>query len=136
MTTDFGLDVLDDLQRSQEEGIDVPIYAPGNPESVLLTIKVVGPDSTQQARATERSNEELAARGALTPLTREENAESAYRFLARCCKGWTAKSKDGVDVPFSEDAAIEMFRRYPLIKQAVDQAAGTRARFIRRSPTA
>jgi hypothetical protein len=132
--TDFGLDTLDRLQAAQETGLPVPIYQPGT-DKVLFNIHVAGPDSRQQARAVERNGEELAARGALTPLTREENEEANVKFLARCCTGWDLRHNDA-DVPFTEENAIELLTRYKLVREAVNRTTSDRAPFIKRSQTA
>ncbi|GJE00544.1 hypothetical protein [Methylobacterium isbiliense] len=133
---DFGLSSYDDLQRSQDDGVDVPVYNPGS-DAVLFTIRVHGPDSAQQDRARERQAEESALRGQQMPLTRDEILQQDLVFLARCCSAWTARDPaSGAAIPFTEEAAVELFRRYRPIRAAVDGAAANRARFIRRSPTA
>lgn len=135
MSPDFDLDCLDELQAAQEEGIEVPILKPGT-QDVLLTIRVAGPDSAQQARAMERAQEEAIARGAQTPMTRVESAAENALFLARCCMAWTAKDRAGASIPFTEANVVAMLGRYKLIRASIDAAAGSRARFIKRSPTA
>jgi hypothetical protein len=129
---DFGLKALDDLQQNQDEGANIPILVPGS-ETPLMHIRVSGPDSKQQARAFERDAEELAARGSVTPLTRQEGAERGTRLLARCCMGWDAKTPNGEDIPFTEDAIFELLNRYKVIREQVDAAAYNRSRFIKRS---
>lgn len=129
---DFGLDAFDDLQKAQDEGIEVLVLKPGT-EDVLMRIRVCGPDSKQQARATEKDAEELAARGAVNPLTRQETYDRGTRFLARCCMGWDAKNRNGEEVLFSEDAAFELLSRYKPIREQVDVAVSNRSRFIKRS---
>ena len=135
MPPTFDLDCLDELQATQDEGIDVPIHRPGTQE-VLFTIRIAGPDSAQQARAMERAQEEMVARGAQTPLTREETEAANILYLARCCMAWTAKDKAGVDVPFTEPNLIALLGRYRLVRATVDAAAASRSRFIKRSQTA
>ena len=127
---DFGLSDYDDLQASQEAGIDLPVFRPGT-EEVMFTIRVHGTDSAQVRRANERANEESVARGEQMPLSRDEILAQSCLFLARCCSGWTHPS-----VEFTEENAAEMFRRYTPIRVAVDQTVSARARFIKRSKTA
>ena len=129
---DFGLKALDELQQNQDEGANVPILVPGS-ETPLMHIRVSGPDSKQQARAIERDAEEMAARGAVNPLTRQEAAERGTRLLARCCMDWDAKDSGGQPIPFTEDAVYELLNRYRVVREQVDAAAYNRARFIKRS---
>lgn len=135
MSPDFDLDCLDELQAAQDQGLEVPILKPGT-QDVLFTIRVAGPDSAQQARAMERAQEEAIARGAQTPLTREENEAANVLYLARCCMAWTAKDKAGANIPFTEGNVVAMLGRYKLVRSTVDAAAANRVRFIKRSPTA
>lgn len=132
---DFNLPDYDNWLRTQEEGIQVPIYRPGT-EEVLMNISVAGPDSEQQRRATERITEENIARGRQTPMTSQEQREQGWRFLAMCCKGWDAKDSQGNPIPFTEDNAFQLFSRYAPIREQVDAASANRLRFIKRSLTA
>lgn len=132
---DFHLPELDELRTAQEEGVLIPILMPGT-QQTLLNVRVTGPDSEAHRRAIERGSEEYTARGALTPLTPAEQKTASCRFLARVCTGWDAKDSQGQVIPFTEDAAAELFERYPLIREQVDNAAANRARFTKRSPTA
>lgn len=125
---DFDED-LDALQRAQDEGIEVPILKPGT-QDVMLTIRVCGPDSAQAGRALERDAEERLA--APTPPTREESADRSARLLARHCMSWDAKTTGGEPVPFTEDAAFEALRRFPVLRVAVDRVAGSRDLFAAR----
>lgn len=130
MSLDFGLQALDDNLTAQEEGLDVHVVKPGTQDR-LLTIRVSGPDSKQQKRVVERSSEEALARGSVNPLTSSEQEDNLCKFVARCCISWSFA--DGRDIEFNEDNVAELFRRYPMIRKQVDQAAGDRNRFIKRS---
>lgn len=135
MSLDLDLDCLDENLAIQNEGIDVPVFKPGT-QDVLFTVGVMGPDSDQQRRAQERGAEEAVARGSISPPTREEQDEISARYLARCCFRWTLKDRSGNPVPFSEATAFDLIKKHPVIRQAVDLAAGNRARFTKRSPNA
>lgn len=99
-------------------------------------ITIYGMDGEQYAEAKEERARDMLARtsaGVTTTLTKEERAMFTATTLARCTKGWRGieSEEDGKPIPFSLDAAIQLYLRYPAIQDQINEEVARRANFVK-----
>src|SRR5690606_31293270 len=126
-TAQIDLAAFDGLAEAQEEGIEVAILHPGTGEDLGIVIRVAGPDSARQRQAREQQVDRRLRKRSAKPLSAGELADAARRTLAAAVIGWNRVVIDGKEIPFSTEAAVALFQRFPWIQEQVDQAAGSRA---------
>lgn len=140
---DFALDAID-TQRGSNEGAHLTVLGLDglpylNTKGEKHTLHLAGPDSAVYSRSmhaqTQRRIEAAAAaaeRGeqATAPDPEEAKADAA-EVLARCTKGWSGfLGRDGEPLPFSTDAARELYLRFPVIREQADRFVSRRANFL------
>lgn len=124
------LSKFDGLTEAQEKGIAIPILTPtGEPTGIVIT--VAGPDSDRQRKAVQKQVDERLRRRSNKPMTAAEMSESAVRMLASSVVGWNNVQIGEDTIPFSVDAAVSLFQRFPWIREQVDAVAGDRASFLK-----
>ena len=124
----------------QATSAEVAIKLPdGTPTGVVF--EIAGPEHPERKRikfALERKQIAHFRKTGKTDLPDPEEFESAkHENLAAYTLGWRGYSVDGIDVPFSKDAALALYRD-PKMSWLVDQldaAIGDKELFIRRSAT-
>lgn len=135
----FDLAPFDTLPKA-ENGATVPLLRldTGEPfvaRGVALTFTVCGTDSDRYQQAVAAVSEwrvAEAARGG-KPSSREFTA----RVLSKITVGWTGLfSTEGVAVPVSEEAALEIYRNFPAIADQIERFVLDRANFLPGSPIA
>jgi hypothetical protein len=103
------------------------------------TLHLLGPDSDVYARAmhdlTQRRINEAAAaadRGEKpTPADPISARADASDVLARCTRNWAGfLDGAGEPIPFTLDAARELYNRFPLIREQADAFVSRRANFL------
>lgn len=127
-----------DTVKGANEGFDVQIYHPGTNEDLGITIRVLGKDSDEfQKKSREQSKKRMAkmSKGgfrstAAVPV--EEIERDGLELLAACTKSWDGIVVDGKAVDCTQPNAIDIYERFPWIKEQVDTAIGDRANFIKR----
>jgi hypothetical protein len=128
-----------DTVKGANEGFDVRIYHPGTNEDLDITINVLGKDSDEfQKKSREQSKKRMAkmSKGgfrATSTVPVEEIESDGLELLAACTKSWTGVVIEGKAVAFSHEAAVDLYTRFPWIKEQVDTAIGDRANFIKGS---
>lgn len=141
---DFKLDAID--TSAAIEGVDIPLKrVDGEPLLNALgkpvTLRLIGSDSPEYRRLTrkharariERSKKtkgDAVLDDAILDAMEGEDLE----LIIACTKGWDGvlDSKDK-PVPFSPEAAGELYRRFPLAREQADRAIVDRAHFIKAS---
>lgn len=143
-----------DTVKGSNEGFDVSIYHPGTNADIGIIITVLGKDSDAFQEKSRQQNKKRMAKLTkggfraqnLTPAPEEIEADG-IALLAACTKGWktlAVKDKEGnivepikdtiliggKELPFTEENAINLYGRFPWIKEQVDVAIGDRANFI------
>jgi len=131
-TNGLDLAVFDQMQKAQEEGIDVPIRGPDG-KDLGFSIKIAGPDSERQRRAIDTIRDERLQSMDPTPLTAEQIGHQNIRGIALATISWTPFKLDGMEPPCTENQAIALYKRFPFIREQVEAKAGSRASFIRHS---
>lgn len=128
----FDLSAFDENLRMQEEGIEVKIVGPNGKETGL-TITVCGPDSTRAQQASfalQKEIEEEAAKEGNPDLNKpEDQRRRQISYLAKMTKGWN-KPIGNDRLTYSEENAIAIYSKYPLIENQVRFAADRRSSFI------
>lgn len=128
----FDLSAFDDNLRLQEEGIAVKIVGPNGKETGLI-ITVCGPDSSRAQAASSALRKEIeeqaAKEGNPDINTPEDQRRREISYLAKITKGWNKPI--GQDrLAFSEENAIAIYTKYPLIENQVRHTADRRSSFI------
>lgn len=125
-----------DTVAGANKGFDVKIYHPGTLADLGITITVLGKDSDEFQKISRRQQKKRldriskgGFRGA-TSLSSEETEKDGIELLAACTTGWTGVVIKGEDVPFSIDNAVDLYSKFPWIKEQVDTAIGDRANFL------
>lgn len=124
----------------QATSAEVAIKQPdGTPTGVV--IEIAGPEHPERKRikwALERKALSRYQKTGKVEMPDPEEAEaSKHENLATYTLGWKGYSVDGVDVPFSKSAALDLYRD-PKMAWLVDQieaALGDKELFIKRSAT-
>jgi len=130
----FDLGVVDTRKRS-EEGVELQILgADGFPVQVrgeTLAIVLAGPDSDRfaegQRKAQKRQMEAAEKRQELP------DGEFMAIVLSHCAISWTGvyhPGEKGKAIPCSPEAAFELFKQYPWIREQAKGFAGLRANFL------
>lgn len=129
-----------DTVKGANEGFDVRIYHPGTNEDLDIIINVLGKDSDEFVKVSRAQNKKRLAKmtkggfrsANMTPPP-EEIESDGVALLAACTKSWSGVIIEGKEIPFTTDAAIALYERFPWIKEQVDTAIGDRANFIKGS---
>lgn len=129
-TTDLA--VYDGLKKTQEDGIDVHIKDPAG-HDLGMVIRVAGPDSERQKKAVQKLQDERLQSEDVMPMTAEEIARRQVRGLAMSVIGWSKTIVGGRELKYSEENAVELFNRFPWIREQVEAKAGKRAAFLKLS---
>lgn len=122
------LSLLDTVSRANE-GVEVEIVSPRTGRPSGLTIVVYGKDSQVYRDALKAVYERRTKRTDPSPITVEEAESESAEILARCTKSWNAE-EDGKPVALTVDAAMSVYRRYPVIRDQVDRAIADRGNFL------
>jgi hypothetical protein len=96
-------------------------------------ITVIGRDSDEyRAIRTERTRmlADRASAGQSDEFTQAELDTLACELLGRCTKGWRGITQKGEAIVFSEKAAMDLYAKYPAIREQVNVFIGERANFI------
>jgi hypothetical protein len=129
------LSLLDENLFLQEEGIPVEIMGPTNKPTGLI-IDVFGPDSSRAQKASRdlqaEMEREAAKEGNLDLDSPEAQRRRQISYLAKVTKGWNKPPQvDGEKLEFSEENAIRLFTKYPIIENQVRFKADRRGSFIK-----
>lgn len=118
-----------DTVTRANDGVEIELrrLTDGSPSGAF--IKVYGIDSDVfRAIQTERAQDALAREAKRAPaLTPAEVEERAIRTLARCTIGW--RGIEGIP-EFSVEAAADLYRKYPAIREQINVAIADRANFL------
>lgn len=105
-------------------------WVDGTPTGIVF--KMVSTDSQQHDTVSRAHAKARLARADEKPSIDQLSKEAAEKF-ASCIVGWTGLTKDGVDIPYSPEKAIElmMYPQLEFIREQVGGFATTRAHFFR-----
>lgn len=125
----FALEKLKKLKDRSEEGVWVELLdiETGEPSGGFMLL--IGAESAEFAKITHRmANAKAKRRG---PMTSETAEADNLDLLAACTMDWKGIEDAGEPVPFSREAARELYKAYPSLRAQVDRAIGDRAAFLR-----
>ena len=130
---------FDEAVKKQGAGILVPILGMDGRTPLGFSIRVAGPDSDRAKQAQDDLSEELIDQQNMARMSARDAAQRGLRYLAKITMGW--EKADGSDGPaivldgealaYSEENAVKLYQRFAFIKEQVDRAAGSRARFLK-----
>lgn len=128
----FDLSAFDENLRLQEEGIEVKIVGPDGKQTGLVWT-VCGPDSSRAQQATRELTklieQESAKEGDVDLDSPDAQRRRQMIYLAKISKGWNKPI--GPDrLTYSEENAITILTKYPLIENQVRFTADRRSLFI------
>lgn len=128
----FDLSAFDENLRLQEDGIEVNIVGPNN-KPTGLSITICGPDSTRAQKAARELAKVIETEAAKEGDVDFDGPELQRRrqtlYLAKITKGWSKPI--GADrLTYSEENAVAIYSKYPLIEAQVRFAADRRSSFI------
>lgn len=125
-----------DTSKGAEEGRELVIKHFQTGEPVGITLRVHGADSAAYRDCMRRQQRQIADRMAKNRklrLTVDEMEANGLELLAAVTIGWSPFDLDGKDFPWSEENAAALYRRFPWIRDQVDEFVGDRANFLPRS---
>lgn len=108
--------------------------ANGKPTDVAVTITLLGDDSDIITRFDRASVNQNLRGGQM--LTAEISEAKAIGRAARATVAWSGIKLDGQELPFSEENAKNLYKRFRWLRQGVQQFISDRANFLTASPKA
>lgn len=120
---------------------DIELTHPATGETLLnddgstMTVTVHGPYSATYRKVNhDQQNKRLmkAQRtGGKVNLTAEELEASGLELLVKCTADWKITLEDGKGIePFSHDAAREVYKEYPWLREQIDAVFGDTRAFL------
>ena len=127
-----------DTVAGSNEGFDVQIYHPGTNVDLGIVITVLGKDSDEFLKVSRTQSKKRMAKMAKggfrnTSISIEEVEQDGIELLAACTKAWAGMVENGKDIVCTASNAVDVYTRYPWIREQVDIAIGDRANFIKGS---
>lgn len=119
-----------DTVAACDAGAELQLKDPFTGELTEDFITLVGVDSNTFKAGQRRLHDFYASHGDAT-IPYEAVLEAQNGVLADCTRSWRLKDDDGKDIPFSRDAAVELYTAYPRIKDQVNAFIGGVANFRR-----
>lgn len=127
----FDLSSIDALTATQEDGVEVHIVHPATGDDTGIVIRVAGPDSQRRRVVQKRVTDQRLKRRRNKPLTSDELEDEALRVAAGATISWAGVRDNGVDLEFSNDAAIALYRKHRWIYEQVEADGNDRAAFLK-----
>lgn len=122
-----------DVAQKAEEGAELEVLDPVTGDGVGVFIILAGADSTIHRKATatiakrRMSNMKGFRNMALDP---EKFEAEGIEVLAACTLGWRGVVVDGAPLPCSRDNAIQLYTRFPWLREQVDQFISDRSVYL------
>jgi hypothetical protein len=123
-----------DTTRLSNDGVAMPLRHPVT--RAVLThdgrtqqITMVGMDSDRWREAVRRQNQARIDRMTGTKIVAAELEEEKIELLAAAATGWSV-FVDGSWAPFSPDAVLKFYRRFPWAMEDADRFIASRADFL------
>lgn len=105
---------------------DAPIM---KPDGAPMTITLLGKDSDAYVKQDNANTNRRLAQGTRLKITAEALRADSIALLARCTVGWDFAT------PCTYEAAIQLYNKFPAIKEQADAFITDRGNFTRPSPT-
>jgi hypothetical protein len=135
-TTGFDLDTAPDISELEEQGAVVHIrnakgekmYDAGQP----VTMTVRGSYSKTYRRLSTAQRDQLLRQRRST-LTAEQLDKNDVALVAACVTDWQGFKASGAPIPFSKEAVIKVFTRFPYVLEQIKEEMSARENFTERS---
>lgn len=140
MTKNTGVDIgVFDTVSASNKGAEIELKHPVTKEPMGAFITVLGRDSDTFRQLIRRKVNAENARRALAerrgktadPKTVEEAEAEGIDLLVACTTGWRGLTSGGHPLPFTEDAARDLYTKSPEIRRQIDEAIGDLELFIK-----
>lgn len=134
----YDLDQLDTIAAASQ-GVWMDVYHPITDEKMVdangpWRIQVLGGDSKEFKRAISFEHEK-AAKSRKQVMSLEKRDQGGINALSAITVGWENIRMGGELVPFSRENAIELYTKYPWLKEQVDAFTAERSNFLKSAPT-
>jgi len=123
----FDLSKLD-TAAAADDGATLHILHPFTGERIGMSIVVAGTDSDRYRTARNAMLRKSMRRR--TPADPEQLLADDAHLLAASTISWSGAVMDGKEVPFSEQAAFDLYQRFPWLREQVAEFMGDRANFF------
>jgi len=94
-----------------------------------MTITLAGTDSAQFRLASAQLTSLLQKKRG-KGLSAGDMEDHVLRTLTACTEGWVLELEDGVDHPFSKDAAMDLYRELRWLREQADEWINDRANYL------
>lgn len=124
---------------TESQSADIEITHPVTREPLGATITLAGPEHPKRKalrfQLQRRVRAQLAKSGRATQRDPEQDEEENIQLLAQCTLGWKGIADNGVEIPFSEAAAVDLYGRPEMgwLREQLVAALDERENFIRGS---
>ena len=122
-----------DTKTASNEGRECVIKHPDTGLDTDIKITLAGMDSDlfqEMNDDLKREVREKLKRGKEFELTPDEERDRDYERMVKATLGWSGVQEDGVDLPFSPDTALRVYREIPVIFRQVLAFVGGEANFL------
>lgn len=129
-----------DTKTACDQGAEIELRDPKTNSATGVFINIVGKDAQEfrdytRMKTNERLRKEAMAqrRGKDIDARTVESIESEnIELLVTCTKGWRGMIDDnGVEVPFSVQNAISLYKDYPSVYEQINEAIGDISNFLK-----
>lgn len=102
-----------------------------------VTLTLCGEDSDVYRRSQrEAADRRIQARqsGRRMAMTAEELENESLQTLIDCTRGWSGLGVAGVELEFSAENALLLYRKFPWLREQAEAFIQDRSRFLKASP--
>jgi hypothetical protein len=108
-----------------------PLKQDGGKKPVSITLYGADSEVARKARNA-AANRYLKQRGKVQ-ITAEGSEADALSFLAKCTAAWDGIVVDGKALPCDRENVMQVYERFPFIREQVDEFIADRANFLKAS---
>ena len=119
-----------DVVAAANRGADVELVHPITREPLGSTITILGRDSDEYRAAVAEQARKRAQSRNKGAISFTEVDDGALDILAACTTGWSGIVENGEPVQFSPAEARRIYKKYPWIREQVDEALADRSLFL------
>lgn len=121
-----------DTTNLAEKGTALELRHPVTMEKLGASILLAGADSHIYRNAQQKIAERRLANGVKSNVPKLDGMQAeGIDLLAICTLGWDNVILNGEAIPFSHDAAVELYTHFIWIKEQVDRFIHDRANYLR-----
>ena len=113
-----------------DDGADLEVLHPVSGEKLGVVIRLAGADSAVHRKATAAIANRRAKGGFRRTINLDDLQTENIEVLARCTLGWSGAVLDGKALPFSKDAAVTLYTRFPWLREQVETFISARPSFL------